>query len=427
MYPKWTVVLRVVLLGLCCARVWAVDNARILMPEASINGHSLHLALDTGSGATLLYDKTAKWLELKVSSPPSVNENSFPKRTAFGLSEPVQLKIGMQLLTAELSVLDLNTGNTGRLFIPLEDGVVGWPEVRNNILVFDAEQRRVKVVDKLPPETANWLKLPIVPAYRDVLGSPLCLQITTSNGEPGILIVDTGFTGGVNLPQADWQTWRLSHPQVSVYEHLGYAAEGGVVSTTQARADQVTLGQIHLTDVLLDESEAMPMDIPHFAGVIGMAALRRMDLVLDGKGGFAYIRPKQTPDTIRDTDNRAVVLTQAGSLNGSSAEPKSYKINNVDPGKLLLKEIKPTGIASSVDTQNWYIAGEILLQSDNLEYNSAVTKILSGNTDGGIANLNQILATTPNRAFVYLLLGDAKTRKKRLCGSHRQFEPGHRT
>ncbi len=59
------------------------------------------------------------------------------------------------------------------------------------------------------------------------------------------------------------------------------------------------LGSLELTDVVVEEAVPLPasLGIPPTEEVasLGMAALKRLDLVVDGKRGIAYLRPKKTP------------------------------------------------------------------------------------------------------------------------------------
>jgi len=444
MYPKSTVALWIGLLVFCCGRIWAAeDDVRIFFPAVSINGQPVRFALDTGCGNSVLYETTAKRLGLKVSPQPIPEENLYFHSALNGLSEPIQLKVESQVFTTQLNVFDWKAygGVAASLVLP-EEGLIGWLEVRNNILVFDAEQRTVTVVDKLPTDTTNWLKLPIVPAFDDIFDSPLCLQITLSNGEKGVVEVDTGCPGGVNLAPLEWQKWRADHPLVPISDGKYVAMDVGEVSTKEARVDKVSLGQIKLTDVLLDESDQAAKIIPHFVGTMGMAALRRMDLVVDGKGGFAYIRPKLTPDTVKVNGNVPAFQAQSAPQRLLMSGGSIFGSNNLDVAQYLLPNIprndtgpvdltKPPKSALSGDVQqitdsktpnrtiaqNWEIVGDLIFSSDYLMLNEAMAKLLTGETDGALVDINQVLAQAPSNASAYSLLGMAKIRQKDFTGA----------
>jgi hypothetical protein len=166
------------------------------------------------------------------------------------------------------------------------DGAIGWPDVRDDILAFDPIRHTIVVVDTVPKESDGWLKFKIHSA------DSLRIEIPLTSGRVGDFSVDTGAPGGLTLPPTEWKAWRIAHPNAP--SKSGYGALPGIGSLNMERcwADEVSVGPLKLTDVSV-ALEPAPQVIGD--GLIGLYAMARMDIILDGKNGYAYLRPKPAP------------------------------------------------------------------------------------------------------------------------------------
>lgn len=276
-----------------------MSTNRVDFNKVEINGHPARLILITSMSPTLIFDPGAKRLGLKGT----------------GMSDPVELAAGGRSVTAPVPVL----GNPierlpwiyrqliiiahpilyhefknlyAQMTVALE-GILAWPEVRNNILVFDSDHRVIRRVEQLPPETAGWLKLKIVPDRCLLLEAPM------TNGAKGVIWVDTADTRGVLMPPAPWKEWTASHPDATVASHKLMGLPLFITSHHEAWADEVQLGPLALRDVTIqdmpekDESRLLE-DTPSVkvAWTMGVSALMRLDMVVDANNGWAYLHPK---------------------------------------------------------------------------------------------------------------------------------------
>ena len=230
---------------------------RFVFPGATINGQPANLELDTGSVSAMLTATGAKRLRVKVGSlEGNATMDWFDKKVPLAFSQAVLIGLGKQVITAQMPV-----GNFSSLPI---DGFIGWDEVQDNILVFDPAKRTVRGAAKLPAETAGWLKL----AVRDE--ESLILETPLPDGKTGAIEIDTGDSEGVHLAPAQWKEWTAAHPDTTT-------------------ADKIELGALVLTNVPVEEE--LPRDSSaDFIARLGIGALERMDLVVDAKGGFAYVK-----------------------------------------------------------------------------------------------------------------------------------------
>ena len=117
-----------------------------------------------------------------------------------------------------------------------------------------------------------------------------------------------------------------------------------VYVSEQAWADQLSLGAIGLADVVVEETDpASAIRLPQYAATFGVEALKRLDFIVDGKGGVAYLQPKKTsiPSPLSEQDRLVLVFVPGDAksddlvarvLDGSS--PYDAGIRN---GDVLLK------------------------------------------------------------------------------------------
>src|SRR5580700_3508068 len=158
-------------------RAWSVDfSTNFVDYTVQINGRPARMIFVSSLGLSLVLEEGANRLGLKgerltqmksggqeFSAPILVFRDPL-KNVPWALRQLV--KISHPFLYHEFKGLyDQVTKSM--------EGVVGWPDARNNILVFDSEQRVIRRVEQLPPETADWLKLRVLPSASLLLEVPL--------------------------------------------------------------------------------------------------------------------------------------------------------------------------------------------------------------------------------------------------------------
>jgi lipoprotein NlpI len=349
---------RVISLAAALALAGCASNAamsRVVVTKASINGHPARMFLDTGASSTVLFDSGAKRLGLKSAE----------------ISDPVAVTVDSQTFTAPLPIFRPHVQWYYRLaFAKGEgslEGLIGWPEIRDNILVFDADQRTVRRVDQLPPETADWLKLKVIP------DSWLLLEIPLADGKTGTLEVDTGSPFAFQMPPRQWKQWAAAHPKAPVTSHWGGVASFGIGKYRTAWADEFKLGPITLTDLPLQDMMASEAAFVHdkkpsadAVWVVGMYGLMRMDLIVDGKNGFAYVHPRPPPG------------------------PAYFGVKR--PGFT-------NAVASALNAGgNWTFSDNVRLNSENLFVGSAEYKWDRNDLAGAIADYTRVIEINPKNA-----------------------------
>jgi lipoprotein NlpI len=331
--------------------------------KIEINGRPARMVLATSLGTTLLFEPGQRRLELKgtafsklapvasggqtFSAPIPLIGNPFDRipwlyRQLIGLMHPILYH----------EVKNLYGQLTGKL-----EGVLGWPEIRDNILVFDAGSRTIRRVEQLPPETSGWLKLKVVP------DRCLLLEVPLVDGKTGTVWVDTADSRSVIMPAAQWKQWTDDHPQAAVTSHKALGLPLILTTHHEVFADEIKLGPLALTDVALEDmppgdETRLLQETPaaKVAWTFGINALSRMDLVVDGKNGWAYLHPKP---------------------------PSGVKPNIT----------KPPAAA-----QNWAVADNVRVGGDNFFIYSGEYKWSTNNFTGALADFNRALELNPQNA-----------------------------
>jgi S1-C subfamily serine protease len=84
----------------------------------------------------------------------------------------------------------------------------------------------------------------------------------------------------------------------------------GTVVTEEFWAKELTFGTLVLTDVPVMPANVaeQAMGAPGFEASLGLAALKRLDLVIDGSLGIAYLRPRNTAPAPYDHNRLGAVF-----------------------------------------------------------------------------------------------------------------------
>ena len=169
----------------------------VVFPKLEINGYPARMFLTTSVPGTGLIDPLDKHLKLKGQADWVETQG-----LSFRISDQTPVKGGGQTFMAP--ILSVRLPLWARVLshlvkIPV-DGVVGWPEVRDNILVFDSAQHKIRRAEQLPPETSGWVKLKVVP------DDSLLLELPLPDGEMGTLGVDTcqGGSTAIMMSADQW-------------------------------------------------------------------------------------------------------------------------------------------------------------------------------------------------------------------------------
>ncbi len=278
------------------------DDERIFL-DASINGRPVRFIFDTGAGVPfILFSTAAQKLGLKVTPPPADNQLG-PGQVAAGLTELCDLQIARTNLAARFSVVNIPG------FLKWDAvGVLGWPAVSNNLFSVDFASHTFSFLTNLPATSAGWVKLRISTNV-DLLG----LELAVRHGRKDILLLDSGSANGMALNAKAWQDWKSAHARQPVTLDAYYTPNMGLVIKEESWAEKISLGSLTLTKVPVMEAGSGEVALATslqttFAATLGFAALKRLDVIFDGRRGLAYLRPKSAPPMPYEHDRLGAVF-----------------------------------------------------------------------------------------------------------------------
>jgi hypothetical protein len=382
-------------------------RTRIYFSNTTINHHPARVTLDTGASGTSLTDLGAEKLDVRIpSNLANVRVNGQQDANALALSDPVDVFIQGQDFTAQLPILTSAWYKREATDSLSTDAFIGWPEVQNNILVFNGTNRTVTAVAEQPPASISW------PSFNLHPSAQLFLDVPLPDGNVGTVLIDTGQPFGVSLPASQWKAWRAAHPHAPTVSRFYTLPNSTEQSAEEAWADEITLGAITLTDVPVHQADAVEsFGTQNYLGTLGLYGLSRVDLIVNGKYHLAYLRPKPPPGPpypgfSRPTDD--ALAAESGSW--SVADNVKIKLDYIyfQAGYLAFR-------AGDYTTALVNLNHAIDLNRGNLDAVIArgLAKIALGDLDGAIADYTALLVLQPQntealfyRAIAQQLHGD---------------------
>jgi len=340
--------LAIVLLFVCAFGVRAEDE-RFLWDDATINGKPVQFVLDTGTGPpVVLFSTAARRLGLKVT--PS-NHQPDPGKAAAGTTESCDLDLGIIKARTSLYVAEVPAYLKT---ISSVDGVLGWQLIKNNIFTLDAVKHKLKLC-KVPKDATAWTKLRLQ-TNSDVLD----FEVSNQKGAKITVSIDTGSADGISLNPQMWREWKTTHTNQPTTINAYYNPVIGVVAEEETWTHEIALGPLVLTDVPVMEADStgFALDTPlqqQYEATLGLAALKRLDIIIDGKHGIAYLRPQKTPP-----------LPHAHNRLGANFVPASSQNNK------LVAKVADGSPAQEAGIQN----GDVLLKLEELDVSISDINVL---------------------------------------------------
>jgi hypothetical protein len=364
-------ILTLILLWLCISISRA--DERIFVENAKVNGIPVRLALDTGADDIYLFSPAPARLGIKVAPIKNIWQQKIGIAT-----EKCTIEFWTFFKRRTISVIGLPPFTCS---CDGMDGLVGWQAVSDKTLVFDTASNTVQFAREVPAESAQWTKLKLCD------DSVLVLEVP-DDGKTRRMAIDTGSESGFGLSPEKWRKWKAAHASQPITLRSAYMpGPREIVVQEQAWASEFTLGPLSFTDMVIEESEpfsARNAGKEHIA-TLGLAAMKRLDLIIDGKHSWAYVRPKKNPaapyehnrlgatfvprDSQSDPLIARVVTGSPAYEAGIRRGDELLKINDHDVTKWRTMTNRPSGYwEESAGTQF-----ELTLRRSNETFRAAVT------------------------------------------------------
>jgi len=308
--------------------------------QAKINGQPVQFCFDSGSCISALCPQAVKRLGLKFIPAPT---NDPGRGLLAGHTEECTLVLDGVAGPASFPVLDLPANVLADF-----DGLIGWWTVSPNILRIDAVAMEVAFLPSVPKETAQWDQLSVLAMTNS---GALDLQIPRGAGRHGVLSIDTGSDSGLALPASEWSRWKEAHPRAPLTLKTDFTPSDGFYVTEEAWADQIAVGPIIMTGVPI--TRAGPLGSTRwgarYEGTLGLAALKRLDFIVDGNNGVAYLRAKRTRPPAYSHNRLGAIF-----------------VPTVQQPKQAIAQVARGGPADEAGVRD----GDVLLQVDQLDVRS---------------------------------------------------------
>jgi len=258
-----------------------------LWVDPKINDKVVRMAFDTGAEVSVLFPQTAESLGLRVTNWPA--KRKVPRgKAACGTTEPCNLTLGKVTVNGTLAVVDLPAGISFRA-----GGLLAWSSLRTNIIRLYAANGKVELLEQLPKEVSSWMMIRLRAAASRIL----VLEIPGEVGRKMAVSVDTSNDRGLILSPQRWRAWKAAHRNRPKTLAAGFMPGAGLFVNEETWADRISFGPLALTDVAIMEANVTEIAAgsPDYQATMGLAALKQLDLIVDGGKGVAYLKPKETP------------------------------------------------------------------------------------------------------------------------------------
>jgi hypothetical protein len=264
---------------------------------ATINGRPIRLSLDTAAGADfILSSRAAQKLSLRII-PPDPSAKLAAGEVPFSHTEPCNFTLPTFRINAPgiiLPVIDMPFPDDADIA-----GFIGWTLLRQGLFELRLANKRVDFGVRVPTDLRRWTKLRILD------DSPIfALGMDGGNGRNGRVIVDTGNYQGLILSPERWKTWETENPNHPSTFTGYYQAASGWIVMEESWAPTYHLGSLTLHDVPVRMANRFESARPGNEAFLGLAALRRLHLIVDGPHLTAYIESETRPASPYTQQNR---------------------------------------------------------------------------------------------------------------------------
>jgi hypothetical protein len=260
----------------CAAGTLRAEDERLWL-DAKVNGRNAHLAFDTGASHLTLFPDGAARLGLKFTNAPP-GAKAAHGDVPLGRTEECEFSIGENAVRTCFGIVDVPS------VLNLDfDGVVGWGAIHENIIAIDARLGVVYTLSNTAAVPSTWTKFTL-----QTNSDTLVLESGLKDRSHATFFVDTGKSDGVGLSIAEWRRWKSAHKMQPFTLRAYYTPNLGLVVSEVSWAKKLSLGLLVLTDVPVTEAK-QPSDAPNYTATLGLDALKRLDFIVDGKRGIAYL------------------------------------------------------------------------------------------------------------------------------------------
>jgi TPR repeat protein len=273
------------LFSCCLGFTLRADETRMWV-DATINGQRVHLIFDTGASDSILFRATAERLKLRLSGSPA-GSRAQAGSISGQQTDPLNFTYGTWTARLQFGVIDLPpfAGTAA-------EGALSWYPLKSKVLRFDATSPNLEIREAVPATALGWPKFKLRSDTR-ILG----FETGGKDPQHNILYVDTGAEYGVALSHLLWEKWAATRTNQPATMTAFSTPAAGMLVKQELWASAIAIGSLVLTDVPVRELDAKETTaaLPDHAATLGLFALRRLNVVVDGANGIVYAQPGEGP------------------------------------------------------------------------------------------------------------------------------------
>jgi hypothetical protein len=274
----------ILIMAALCLFAGAARADERLLVDARVGGKVGRFAFDSGARDMIVFPEGVERLGLRLV-PPQTNPAS-SNGIVMVYTALTRFELGQNSFWTTFKVM----GRPAYLDAGI-DGLVGWLPVKRDIFRIDAAGLKVEPLTNAPDETAGWMQ------FRVAASRLLTLEMPGAGSNIATVIVDTADDRGVSLSPRRWREWRAANPKQPATLSAVIMPGFGVSVKEQCWAKELAFGPLTLTNVPVTEfNEAQAaLGSTNNEAILGIAALKQLDLIVDGKRGVAYAQSHSGP------------------------------------------------------------------------------------------------------------------------------------
>jgi hypothetical protein len=320
----------------------ALAQEHRLATEGQINGRPAQIVLDTGVSFPLaMQGRTMADFGIELDQERPIEPSMEGVVAGFSKAVRIALPPAYEAEDAVFAILQDGPEALEWDF----DAIIGWPGMSGNRLHYSRAGGIRMSRHNMEAAASGW-------AAFATMDSNVLVFDAGAEDAPLPVLIDTGWSGGVQLSPALWQAWRARNAERPHTVMSLFSPAFGLVTMEQVLADRIEIGGLVLRNVLVSEappSEARGSVEPEV--VLGLAAFANHDLLIDGPGRAVRIAPAgEAP--VKPAYNRLGATFAPGTMAARVARGSPAATADVLDGDVLvaIDGLAPAEYAARLDT-----------------------------------------------------------------------------
>lgn len=254
-----------------------------LIVEGQVNGLPAKFALDTGTSFALAIPRRAL-----DKFNLTIEQKSLPGTAILqGFSNPFTLKLPPDYTANDVRFAVIEDAPAGLVNWEF-DALLGWPAMRLKQFKFRMLEAHDKPLSPALSPSAGAAAFPMLPEDT--------LMFDADPGTKSVpVLIDTGWSGGVQLSSDLWKLWRAKNMRPSTL-HASFSPQTELAVTEQVFAPELKIGGLKLRNVVVSERPVwLPTSPMEPKVVLGLEAFTHHELLIDAPGNRVFIgKPERT-------------------------------------------------------------------------------------------------------------------------------------